>query len=87
MKIFVTGTRGIPNILGGVETHCEHLFPLIADNNTFNITLIRRSSYIQDSNKIQQYKGITLVDIFSPRKKSIEAIVHTCLAITYARIK
>ena len=27
MKVVVTGTRGIPNILGGVETHCEELFP------------------------------------------------------------
>lgn len=87
MKIFITGTRGIPNILGGVETHCEHLFPLIAENSNYNITLVRRSSYIQDSNKIQQYKGIKLVDIFSPRQKSIEAIVHTFLAIIYARLK
>jgi glycosyltransferase involved in cell wall biosynthesis len=87
MKILITGTRGIPNILGGVETHCEHLFPLIAENSNYNITLVRRSSYIQDSNKIQQYKGITLVDIFSPRQKSVEAIVHTFLAIIYARLK
>ena len=26
MKIVVTGTRGIPNIMGGVETHCEELY-------------------------------------------------------------
>lgn len=31
MKIVVTGTRGIPNVMGGVETHCEELFPRIAD--------------------------------------------------------
>ena len=30
MKVVVTGTRGIPNIMGGVETHCEELFPRIA---------------------------------------------------------
>ena len=27
MKIIVTGTRGIPDVMGGVETHCEELFP------------------------------------------------------------
>ena len=27
MKLVVTGTRGIPDIMGGVETHCEELFP------------------------------------------------------------
>ena len=31
MKIFVIGTRGIPDILGGVETHCQELFPRIAE--------------------------------------------------------
>ena len=25
MKLVVTGTRGIPDIMGGVETHCEEL--------------------------------------------------------------
>lgn len=25
-KIVVTGTRGIPGVMGGVETHCEELF-------------------------------------------------------------
>lgn len=30
MKIIVTGTCGIPDVMGGVETHCEELFPRIA---------------------------------------------------------
>ena len=30
MKVVVTGTRGIPNIMGGVETHCEELLPRLA---------------------------------------------------------
>ena len=30
LKIVATGTRGIPNVMGGVETHCEELFPRIA---------------------------------------------------------
>lgn len=25
MKVVVTGTRGIPGIMGGIETHCEEL--------------------------------------------------------------
>ena len=31
MKIVVTCTRGIPNVMGGVETQCEESFPRIAD--------------------------------------------------------
>ena len=30
MKLVVTGTRGIPDIMGGVETQCEERFPRIA---------------------------------------------------------
>ena len=48
MKIFVTGTRGIPDILGGVETHCQELFPRIAEMG-FDITIVRRKSYVKDN--------------------------------------
>lgn len=82
MKIVVTGTRGIPGILGGVETHCEELFPRMAERG-FDITLIRRESYVKDN--LAEWKGVKLVDIKSPRKKSFEAIVHTFRAITRAR--
>ena len=47
MKIVVTGTRGIPNIMGGVETHCEELFPRIVSRG-FDVTPIRRSNYVHD---------------------------------------
>ena len=57
MKIVVTGTRGIPNIMGGVETHCEELFPRIARKG-FEVTVIRRKSYVRDT--LSSYKGITL---------------------------
>ena len=82
MKIVVTGTRGIPNIMGGVETHCEELFPRIASRG-FDVTLIRRSNYVQDD--LKEWKGVKLVTIPSPRKKSFEAIIHTFRAILKAK--
>ena len=82
MKIVVTGTRGIPNIMGGVETHCEELFPRIVARN-FDVTVIRRSSYVRDS--LTEWKGVKLVDIESPKKKSFEAIIHTFRAINEAK--
>ena len=81
MKIVVIGTRGIPDILGGVETHCEELFPRIAKKNV-DITLIRRKSYIHDS--LTEFQGVKLVDIETPKKKSFEAIIHTFKAILKA---
>lgn len=43
MRIVVTGTRGIPDILGGVETHCEELFPRIARKD-IDVTLIQEEN-------------------------------------------
>lgn len=82
MKIFVTGTRGIPGIPGGVETHCENLYPLIVQQG-HQVFLATRSAYIE--NPLQEWQGIRLVRCFSPRLKSIEAIVHTFLALLKAR--
>lgn len=82
MKIVVTGTRGIPNIMGGVETHCEELFPRIAAMGN-DVTVIRRKSYVRDS--LTEWNGCKLVDIETPKKKSFEAIIHTFRAINKAK--
>lgn len=84
MKIVVTGTRGIPDILGGVETHCEQLYPRIAASGN-DVTIIRRTPYVTEQNKLKEYKGVKLVDVYAPRRKSIEAIIHTFLAVIKAR--
>lgn len=78
MKIVVTGTRGIPNVMGGVETHCEELFPRIARRG-FDVTVIRRKNYVHDG--LTEWRGVKLVDVESPKRKSFEAIIHTFRAI------
>lgn len=82
MKIVVTGTRGIPNIMGGVETHCEELFPRMVERG-FDVTVIRRSNYVKDD--LPEWKGVKLETIASPKKKSLEAIIHTFRAINKAK--
>lgn len=95
MRIVVTGTRGIPDIQGGVETHCQELYPRIAALG-HEVTVIRRSCYLSPQMKAQAkqarkvgkcltYKGVRLLDIFAPRRKSIEAALHTFLAVWRAR--
>ena len=97
MKIVVTGTRGIPNIMGGVETHCEELFPRIAAMGE-SVTVIRRKSYVaptpqsegqpfsgRGANTLTEWKGVKLVDVETPKKKSFEAIIHTFRAINRAK--
>ncbi len=85
-NIIVLGTRGIPGIPGGVETHCEHLYPRLVDLGC-RVTLIRRTPYVSEDNKRNSHNGVGLVDLFAPRTKSLEAIAHTLIGVLYARIK
>lgn len=85
MKIVVLGTRGIPDIQGGVETHSQELYPRLVQAGV-EVTLITRTPYVADLSK-KSYKGVTLKHIYAPRKKSLEAIVHTFLGVLYARMK
>lgn len=91
-KIIITGTRGIPHIMGGVEAVVEELAPrLVALGH--DVTVIRRSDYVSELSNAETeiingeryWKGVRLVDIDSPKKKSLEAFVHTWRAIRYAK--
>ena len=84
MRIVVIGTRGIPDIQGGVETHCQELYPRLVDAGC-EVILIRRSCYITPENRQVAYRGIKLRDVYAPRKKSLEAIVHSFLGVVHAK--
>jgi len=90
MKIVVTGTRGFPNIMGGVETHCEELYPRLAKIG-YDVVIARRSSYVnREADKragvsSHVWKGVRLWDLKSPRKKSFETIIHTTKAVIMAQ--
>lgn len=81
MRIFVTGTRGIPDIPGGVEKHCQELYPLIANMGN-DVHVATRKPYVKK--KHGMWKNVKLDHIYAPRKKSVEAIVHTFLAVIKA---
>ena len=85
MKVVVTGTRGIYGIQGGVETHCEELYPRLVELGC-DVTVLRRSCYVRDDNRIDWYKGIRIIDTYAPHSKALEAIIHTALAVIKARL-
>ena len=46
LRIAVLGTRGIPGVMGGVETHCQELYPrLVAKGHS--VTLFARKGYVR----------------------------------------
>ena len=82
MKIFVIGTRGIPHIPGGVERHCEELYPHIAARG-HQVFLCTRSHYVNYPGS--EWRGVELIKCYAPRKKNLEAIVHTFYSLIKAR--
>ncbi|MFA6469376.1 MAG: glycosyltransferase family 4 protein [Bacteroidota bacterium] len=83
MKIFVIGTRGIPGIQGGIEKHCEELYPRLADQG-HDITVITRRHYVRDFGNTM-FRGVKLMHVASPVSKYFEAIIHTFIGIWIAK--
>lgn len=83
MKIVVIGTRGIPDIPGGVESHCQEIYPRIVKMG-HSVTVVCRSSYIPIDHPLS-FNGVNLKKIFSPKLKSLEAIFHSLLAVFWAK--
>ena len=84
LHIAVVGTRGFPNIQGGVETHCEMLYPLLAAQG-HEVTVIGRKQALKRAAPFH-FRGVRVVPTWSPRRSGIEALVHTLIGVVYARI-
>lgn len=81
MKVCAVGLRGIPNVMGGIETHCEQLYPLLSKIGC-SVTVISRKPYCDSS----VYDGVAIKSLFSFKNKFLETILHTFVAVLYARI-
>lgn len=83
MKVIVTGLRGFPNIQGGIETHCEELFPRLVSLGC-EVIVVRRSCFVSENPPLKSYKGIIFKDISAPKITGLEAAIHTLKAVFYA---
>ena len=78
--IAVIGTRGFPGIQGGVEMHCENIYPFFSSD--MKLRVYRRKPYLtQYSNK--DYPNIEFIDLPSTRIKGLEAVLHTFLCVMH----
>jgi len=82
MKIAVVGTRGFPNVQGGIESHCEQLYTHLAKEGC-HVTVFTRKPYVTSS--LNTYKGVTLIPLSCPQNKFLEAFVHTFKSVLKAR--
>jgi len=84
MKIGIIGSRGFPEIQGGIETHCMELYTRIACSGDNKITVYRRKPYINSKNKDAKYKNIKFIDLSVPRSKFFETFLHSFLSTVHA---
>lgn len=80
MKVCVIGTRGFPGIEGGVEKHCESLYPLLRED--IETIVFCRKPYARS--KDRTYSNITFIDLPSTKIKGWETVIHSFLATVRA---
>ena len=80
-RVVVLGLRGFPDVQGGVEVHCQNLYPRLVERG-FHVTALGRKGYIPDEPYVCQ--GVNLHPLWSPRKQSLEAICHTARGVLWA---
>ena len=85
IRVMMLGLRGFPDVQGGVETHAEHLGPLLV-NLGCDLEVIVRSPY-QKVTTGKQWQGVKFTKLWAPKSKGLEAVVHTFLGVLYAAIK
>ncbi|MEC6882764.1 glycosyltransferase family 4 protein [Photobacterium piscicola] len=81
-SILVLGTRGIPNVPGGVESHCQSLYPLLVEKYALDIMVTARKPYVPYTESV--YEGVKLKALPTMTNKSLEAPLHSFLAAFYA---
>lgn len=84
MKVLALGLRAIPKVQGGIETHCEHLYPRVARMGV-DVEILTRTPYAHTPGK-SSWNGVRLRSLWSPRRSGIETFVHTLLGVLYAGV-
>ena len=82
MKIVVIGTRGFPDVQGGVETHCKQLYPRLVTRGC-EVIVFTRKPYVQGATGV--YRGVRLIPLGCPRNKYLEAVLHSLAGVFQAR--
>lgn len=82
--ICVTGLRGFPHVMGGIESHCEELLPRIkAIWPDHRSVVLGRAPYLPEP--VGEHCGVEIIGIPCPRSQNLEAVVSTLLAVLSAR--
>lgn len=79
----VLGTRGFPDVQGGVERHCEELYTRLPSPES--VVVFTRAPYNRNRPARSTHHGVRLQKVWSPTRTSLEAIAHSLAAVWRAR--
>lgn len=83
MKICVIGLRGLPPVIGGIETHCEQLYPRLAKAVAgLDVVLLTRRGQGAPNAALE---GVTVTPTWAPATAGLETFAHSLFALLYAR--
>lgn len=82
--ICITGLRGFPGVMGGIESHCEELLPRIKSAAPdLALTVLGRAPYLAERHS--EHRNVEVVGMRCPKSKHFETILSTLSAIFEAR--
>jgi glycosyltransferase involved in cell wall biosynthesis len=80
--ICVLGLRGFPNVLGGVETHCEQILSRVSRQSPYRFVVLARRGYVHHSRHINS--RLEVRPIGAVRNKYLEALPNALLGALHA---
>ncbi|MDN3513871.1 MAG: glycosyltransferase family 4 protein [Candidatus Brocadia sp.] len=81
IRVVMLGTRGFPNVQGGIEKHCEHLSVNLVKLGC-NVIVLTRKPYIDK--KIKSFEGVRFIALPTIKNKYLETFFHTFIGIVTA---
>jgi len=82
--VAVVGLRGIPDVMGGIETHCAELLPRMArQSDDLALTVLSRRRYATAPDPAP---GVRQIALAAPSGKGTEALGHSLWAVLHARL-
>ncbi len=81
IRVVMLGTRGFPNVQGGVEKHCESLSVNLVKLGCI-VTVLTRKPYVDK--KIKSFEGVRLITLPAIKSKYWETFLHTFIGVIVA---
>lgn len=80
--VMMLGSRGCPDLQGGVERHIEELAPRLVALGC-RVEVLGRAPYLEPGAP-RVWRDVTITPLACPRRSSTEALVHTLVGVVYA---